>query len=55
MSWIEPQFTPERRNRAGKNLAKGCATDDDLTVINNWRSSHGAALQTIKMLLKSRA
>jgi ppGpp synthetase/RelA/SpoT-type nucleotidyltranferase len=40
---------------AGEALARGVETPEDLAVIDNWRSSHSAPLQTIKMLLKGRA
>jgi ppGpp synthetase/RelA/SpoT-type nucleotidyltranferase len=36
-------------------LARDAETEEDLLVIDNWRSSHALPLQTIKMLLKNRA
>lgn len=55
MAWTEPKFSGTRRTKAGIALAKGVTTDEDLEVIDNWRSSHSQPLQTIKMMLKGRA
>lgn len=55
MAWIEPKFSGTRRTKAGVALAREVETDEDLEVINNWRSSHSQPLQTIKMMLKGRA
>jgi ppGpp synthetase/RelA/SpoT-type nucleotidyltranferase len=55
MAWTEPKFSGTRRTKAGKALAAGVETAEDLEVIDNWRSAHSQPLQTIKMLLKGRA
>jgi ppGpp synthetase/RelA/SpoT-type nucleotidyltranferase len=55
MEWTKPQFSGTRRTKAGVALAHDCETEEDLSVIDNWRSSHALPLQTIKMLLKNRA
>ncbi len=54
-AWTVPRFDQQRRNLAGRALVSATESDEDLEVINNWRSSHSAPLQTIKMLLKMRA
>ncbi len=53
--WTTPKYSNTRRTSAGEALARGVETPDDLAVIDNWRSSHSAPLQIIKMLLKGRA
>jgi (p)ppGpp synthase/HD superfamily hydrolase len=55
MESTKPQFSGSRRTKAGIALAENRETDEDLLVIDNWRSSHALPLQTIKMLLKNRA
>jgi ppGpp synthetase/RelA/SpoT-type nucleotidyltranferase len=55
MEWTKPKFSGTRRTKAGVALAHDRETDEDLSVIDNWRSSHALPLQTIKMLLKNRA
>jgi ppGpp synthetase/RelA/SpoT-type nucleotidyltranferase len=55
MKWTEPRYSGTRRTKAGVALAKGTETEEDLAVIDNWRSSHALPLQTIKMMLKGRA
>jgi len=55
MGWTHPGYSGSRRTRAGIALAGGTESEDDLVVIDNWRSSHGLPLQTIKMMLKGRA
>src|SRR3984957_20076749 len=55
MEWTKPAYSGTRRTRAGIALSRGIATDEDLSVIDNWRSSHALPLQTIKMMLKGRA
>ena len=55
MEWTKPKFSGTRRTKAGQALARDAETEDDLLVIDNWRSSHALPLQTIKMLLKKRA
>jgi hypothetical protein len=55
MKWTTPLYSGTRRTKAGSALAKEIETDEDLDVIDNWRSSHALPLQTIKMLLKGRA
>lgn len=53
--WTTPAYSGTRRTKAGIALARDIESDEDLEVIDNWRSSHAVPLQTIKMLLKSRA
>jgi ppGpp synthetase/RelA/SpoT-type nucleotidyltranferase len=55
MEWTKPQYSGTRRTKAGIALAQDRETEEDLSVIDNWRSSHALPLQTIKMLLKIRA
>ena len=55
MQWTKPLYSKTRRTNAGLALARDQATDEDLIVIDNWRSSHAPPLQSIKMLLKRRA
>jgi hypothetical protein len=42
-------------DRAGQALVAGSATDADLDVINNWRSSHSFPLNTFQMNLRRKA
>jgi hypothetical protein len=64
-AWVKPEYTREDINRAGKMLlsvraAPETGTEDDvdweefqhaLTVINNWRSSHGYPLFCLRVNL----
>lgn len=63
--WVKPEFTREEINRAGKTLLSMGTIDDPgeagenqwqefdhaLTVINNWRSSHGYPLFSLRVNL----
>lgn len=55
MVWTTPRYSNTRRTNAGVALAQDRESAEDLLVIDNWRSSHAAPLQVIKMLLKGRA
>jgi ppGpp synthetase/RelA/SpoT-type nucleotidyltranferase len=53
--WTEPKYSGSRRTKAGIALANGQESDEDMVVIDNWRSSHSMPLQVMKMMLKGRA
>jgi hypothetical protein len=60
MAWTKPEYPHYQVDKAGQIFASDSADnflkiDDALTVINNWRSSHGCPLQSIKMTLLGRA
>lgn len=58
MKWAVPDYSRMEVNRAGRCLLAGGAGmghDEMLKIINNWRSSHGFPLQSMKMTLKTRA
>jgi hypothetical protein len=64
MAWATPQFSRARVDAAGKFLTDPMAApagqlqqqyDEALTIVNNWRASHGLPLQIIKMTLLKRA
>ena len=52
MAWVDPQYTVQQVNAAGKGFLKFATSSDGemddyfayetaLSVINNWRASHG--------------
>lgn len=49
------QYSKGRIDRAGEELVSGQASDETLTVIDNWKACHAYPLQVIKMTLKGRA
>jgi hypothetical protein len=59
MAWIVPQYSRQRVNEAGNALVEDtlwlCERDIELSIINNWRSSHSYPLHVIKMNLLQRA
>lgn len=59
MAWTTPQYKRGRVDAAGDTLIGTPVWEDDrdeaLTVLNNWRSSHGFPLQCLKMTLLKRA
>ena len=58
MAWTKPEYKHHTVDRAGRILAKATWFDDTeeaLKIVNNWRSSHGYPLQSIKMTLQGRA
>lgn len=66
MAWTRPKFSRERVNAAGKVLVAWASTDEfdydlfeeyqaALPVINNWRSSHGFPLNTLRRSLNRAA
>lgn len=60
MGYATPKFGRGEIDRAGQNLAAGtlAAYDeviDDLTIINNWRSSHAFPLNSFHVTLRARA
>ncbi len=64
MAWPAPQYSKNRIRRAGKNLVaahrekegrvlwKLDVAKEDLAVIENWRTSHGAVLNTAQAWLR---
>ncbi len=64
MAWTKPEYPHRQVDSAGdilissgkiESLADADKFENALTVINNWRSSHGCPLQSIKMTLLGRA
>lgn len=59
MAWAKPQNNRGRVDAAGDALLHPPISSDEyeaaLSVINNWRSSHGYPLQCLKMVLLGRA
>lgn len=58
MAWTKPEYGHHTVDKAGKLLLSDdpfAEFDDALKIINNWRSSHGYPLQSIKMTLLQRA
>ena len=60
MGYTTPKFRRGEVNRAGRNLATESLssyseTVDDLTIINNWRSSHAFPLNSFHVTLRARA
>jgi len=63
MAWVEPSFTVQHVNAAGKGFLKFATSSDwtvedysayekALPVINNWRASHGYPLNTFQINLR---
>lgn len=68
MAWVEPEFSVQKVNAAGRALVKFYADDtstysqDDwvtmgnhILVINNWRAAHNYPLNTFQMSLRNSA
>ncbi len=60
MARVEPHYTAEVINRAGRELALArsselAISEDVLEVIGNWRSAHGFPLNTLKLWLLNKA
>ena len=49
-----PGGSKGRVNKAGEQVAKGIQTDEDVAVINEWRSAHKAILNTFQASLRNR-
>lgn len=49
-----PGGSKSRVNRAGENIRKGTQTHSDLKVIEEWRGSHRAVLNTFQAILRMR-
>ncbi|MBO3274310.1 RelA/SpoT domain-containing protein [Pseudomonas schmalbachii] len=61
MAWAKPEFKPEQVNAAAKKLAtmEFPVVDqeglENLSIINNWRSSHAYPLNTFQITLRTKA
>jgi ppGpp synthetase/RelA/SpoT-type nucleotidyltranferase len=65
MAWVEPQFSRDQVDAAGRVLAQRKSSNpfapfdaqfqDALAIINNWRSSHNWPLNTFQIGLRRRA
>nr|MDP2190224.1 RelA/SpoT domain-containing protein [Rhodoferax sp.] len=55
MMSIFPGGSKSRVNAAGNSVRKNCATEEDLRVIDEWRSAHSAVLNTFQAMLRNRA
>ncbi len=49
-----PGGSKARVNLVGNNVRKGCATAEDLRVIEEWRASHRGVLNTFQAILRTR-
>jgi len=49
-----PGGSKGRVNKAGNNVSAGTATEEDLWIIEEWRSAHKAVLNTFQAILRSR-
>lgn len=50
----KPQFSRSGVNKSGRRARSGLATDDDLEVIENWRTSHAHALNSFQTTLRNK-
>lgn len=55
VSWVSPQFSKSRVNRAGKAIGEGNASAEDIEVMENWRASHAYVLNTFQATLRNRS
>ncbi|WP_334011868.1 RelA/SpoT domain-containing protein [Burkholderia cepacia] len=70
MDWIEPEYSRERVNAAGRSLVEGIIPDrggdvidlrgideyiEAMVIMSNWRASHQFPLNTFKINLRDRA
>lgn len=57
MTLISPTKLPTRKRiaKAGRAVRDNSETEDDVEVIDTWRSAHGAVLNTFQSLLRARA
>src|SRR3989344_8230063 len=59
MAWTKPQYTRTKVDNAGHVLTKKEATpketENALTILNNWRSSHGYSMNTFQARLRQKA
>lgn len=69
MNFVEPQYTPQEVNRAGRILREHRSEEfnprdhpnfvddaiDSYVIVNNWRASHHRPLNTFAMTLRNRA
>ena len=49
-----PGGSKERVRKAGNNVRLGIASEEDLAVIDLWRTSHRAVLNTFQAILRNR-
>lgn len=54
MAFPVPPLPKARVRAAGKAIANGNATDEDFNLVDQWRSSHGYAINTFKVWLRNR-
>ena len=54
VSSVYPGGSKSRVNRAGQNVARNAATEEDLEIIDEWRSAHRAVLNTFQAILRIR-
>lgn len=52
MAYPEPPTSKSAVKRAGQAIAEGTATDDDLRLVDQWRSAHGYVINTFQAWLK---
>ncbi len=53
--WIAPAYSKTRVRRAGNNVRNGTASNEDLSVIENWRACHSYILNTFQANLRNRS
>ncbi len=54
VSWVSPNFSKKRVNKAGHAIGSGQATLEDIQVLENWRASHAYILNTFQATLRNR-
>lgn len=54
VSWVSPNFSKSRVNRAGNAIGQGNPTQEDIEVMENWRASHAYILNTFQATLRNR-
>jgi ppGpp synthetase/RelA/SpoT-type nucleotidyltranferase len=52
--YAQPAYSKNRVDQAGVRATQGQASDEDITVIENWRASHAQLLNTFKQILYNR-
>lgn len=54
MAFPEPPQSKSSIRKAGKRIAEGIETPDDIALVDQWRASHGYALNTFQANLRQR-
>ena len=51
---VKPEYSTSRINKAGKNIRKSQATEEDVRVLENWRGAHNKILNDWQSSLRQR-